>query len=134
MQQTYSRTSPWEIPVLRELQEKLRNSYTLMVDHYAKGNVKEGQELAHRLVLSGAYPESVHARLVSGISCSPPSGVGHWFHHQNARMHDCFKTHGCSIENQQTAVSMVELVSLVNIVHYDSYTRNRFLSTQTSQL
>ncbi|KAH0386147.1 hypothetical protein KCU92_g2837, partial [Aureobasidium melanogenum] len=37
--------------------------YTLMLEHFSKGNTKEGEKLAQELVLWGPYPEKVHARL-----------------------------------------------------------------------
>ncbi|KAG9945910.1 hypothetical protein KCU85_g6863, partial [Aureobasidium melanogenum] len=38
-------------------------TYTLMLDHFSKGNIEEGEKLAQELVLWGPYPEKVHARL-----------------------------------------------------------------------
>lgn len=48
-------------------------TYTLMLDHFSKGNIEEGEKLAQELVLWGPYPEKVHARLVSVISLSQPN-------------------------------------------------------------
>ncbi|KAK6001281.1 hypothetical protein QM012_002612 [Aureobasidium pullulans] len=38
-------------------------TYTLMLEHFSKGNTKEAEKLAQELVLRGPYPERVHARL-----------------------------------------------------------------------
>lgn len=65
--QTQDHPSPGDSHVPEVPLDELRDNYTLMVEQHSKRNVKEGQKLAHKLVLSGAYPESVHARLVSEI-------------------------------------------------------------------
>ncbi|KAG9517886.1 hypothetical protein KCV07_g5917, partial [Aureobasidium melanogenum] len=60
--QTHRSTSP-----RHNLDEGLLNDpvkiYTLMLEHFSKGNTKEGEKLAQELVLWGPYPEKVHARL-----------------------------------------------------------------------
>ncbi|KAH0281828.1 hypothetical protein KCU91_g115, partial [Aureobasidium melanogenum] len=38
-------------------------AYTLMLDHFSKANIKEGEKLAQELALWGPYPEKVQARL-----------------------------------------------------------------------
>ncbi|KAH0279448.1 hypothetical protein KCU91_g1742, partial [Aureobasidium melanogenum] len=38
-------------------------TYTLMLEHFSKGDTEEGEKLAQELVLWGHYPEKVHARL-----------------------------------------------------------------------
>lgn len=39
-----------------------------MLNSFSEGKTHEGEHLAQQLVLSGPYPEIVHARLVSVIS------------------------------------------------------------------
>ncbi|KAH0374063.1 hypothetical protein KCU65_g366, partial [Aureobasidium melanogenum] len=41
-------------------------TYTLMVEHFSKGNIEEGDKSAQQLALWGPYPEKVHARLFLG--------------------------------------------------------------------
>ncbi|KAG9661300.1 hypothetical protein KCU95_g2576, partial [Aureobasidium melanogenum] len=60
--QTPSSTSPRDNHVGALLNDPVK-TYTLMLEHFSKGNIKEGEKLAQELVLWGPYPENVHARL-----------------------------------------------------------------------